>query len=120
FVLLALGAAPGMATLAYAEKRGVDAFAILARGRSRAAALSGLAPLVILLLMSAAMIVTITTGSGLLEFQLSQTWSDRFSSAGEGAAIGAAVGAALGYLAAVWVVMRRRKQLQNEPDDDED
>lgn len=120
FVLLALGAAPGMATLSYAEKRGVDAFAILARGRSRAATLSGLAPLVILLLMSGAMIVTITTGSGLLEFQLSQTWSDRFSSAGEGAAIGAGVGAALGYLAALWVVMRRRKQLQNDPDDDED
>lgn len=119
FVLLALGAMPGMATLAYAEKRGVDAFAILARGGSRASTMSGIATLTILVLISGAMIITTFTGSGLLEFELSQTWSDRLSSAGNGAAIGTGIGAGLGYLAAVWVVMRRRKQ-QNEPADDED
>lgn len=119
FVLLALGVMPAMVTLTYAEKRGVDAFAILARGGSRASTLSGVATLTILLLISGAMMVTTFTGSGLLEFELSQTWSDRLSSAGSGAAIGTGIGAAMGYLAALWVVMRRRKQ-QNEPDHDEE
>ena len=118
FVLLAVGTVPGMVTLTYAEKRGVDAFAILARGGSRASSLSGLAPLVILLLMSGAMIVTTFTGAGLLEFELSQTWSDRLNSAGNGAAVGTGFGATLGYLAAAWVVRHRRKQ-QSEPDDDD-
>ena len=99
----------------------VDAFAILARGGSRASTLSGVATLAILLLISAAMMITTFTGSGLLEFELSQTWSDRLISAGSGAAIGTGIGAALGYLAALWVVanVRRRKQ-QNQPDEDED
>lgn len=119
FVLLALGVMPAMVTLTYAEKRGVDAFAILARGGSRASTLSGMATLTILLLISGAMMITTFTGSGLLEFEISQRWSDRLSSAGSGAAIGTGIGAALGYLAALWVVMRRRKQ-QNEPDDDEE
>ena len=119
FILVVLGAVPAGTAYGYAQKRGVDTFAILARS-SRKPALANVSILVILLLMSAAMVFTTTAGSGVLEFELPQTWTDRLGSAAQGAAIGAGVGAMLGYLAAAWVVRRRRKQLQNEPDDDEE
>lgn len=116
-ILLFVGAIPGFVMISYAEKRGVDAFAILARGDSGASNLSGHAALVIALLISAAMLFTTTSGAGLLEFELSQTWSDRLSSTGNGVAVGTGIGAVLGSLAAAWVVMRRKKQ--HEPDDGE-
>lgn len=121
FVLVLLAAAPSIITGKYAEKRGVDAFAILARGNSSSARVWGLGTLGVLLLLSAAMIYTTTTGTGLLEFDISGTWLERFDSVGSGAAIGAAVGAFGGYLLSVWLVRRRRKQQERElslPDDD--
>lgn len=121
FVLVLLGGIPSIITVTYSEKRGVDAFDILARGSRRSSRTWGLGTTVILLLLSAAMIYTTATGAGLLEFDISNTWLERFDSMGNGAAIGAGIGAVGGYLWSVWLVRRRRKQQQSglcEPDED--
>lgn len=120
-VLIVVAAVPGWLTITYSEKRNVDAFAIIARSNSRAAAASGFATLVLLLLMAAAMFYTTVTGSGLLEFEIPQSWADRFVSVGNGVAVGAAVGAVGGYLGTAWLIRRRRKQQEDElsaPDED--
>lgn len=113
-VLIFLTAIPSLVMFSHAEKRGVDAFAVLARSRSRAAGATNAASLAILLLIAAAMFYTTFTGAGLLEFQVDHTWASRFSSAANGVAIGAGLGAVLGYLGAVWAVRSRRKQQQDE------
>lgn len=113
-VLLVLAAIPSLITISYAEKRGVDPFAIIARGKSRAHSVSAAVLLVVVLLVAAAMFYTTWTGTGLLEFQVGHTWADRFSSASNGVAIGAGIGAVLGFLGAVWTVRKRRKQQQEE------
>lgn len=121
FILVLLAGVPTIITTGYAEKRGVDAFEIIARSSAGPSRVWGLATLAFLLLLSAAMIYTTTTGAGLLEFNLSDTWIDRFGSMGNGAASGAAIGAVGGYLWTVWLIRRRRKQQQREltlPDDD--
>lgn len=111
FILLLLGTIPAMTAYRYAQKRGVDTFAILARS-SRNPALASVSILVILLTMSSAMIFTTTAGSGLLEFELPLTWTDRLNSAAQGAAIGAGVGALLGYGGAAWAVRSERRKTQ--------
>lgn len=113
-VLIVLAAIPSLVMFKYAEKRGVDAFAVLARSRSRAAGAGNAASLAILLVIAAAMFYTTWTGTGLLEFQVGQTWASRFGSAANGVAIGAGLGAVLGFLGAVWAVRNRHKQQQDE------
>ncbi|WP_120003894.1 hypothetical protein [Nesterenkonia muleiensis] len=114
FVLIVLAAVPSLIAISYAERRGVDAFDILARGRAGASAASGVVVTIILLLISAAMIYTSTSGRGLLEFEFTEAWAERFGSFGNGAAVGGAFGAVGGYLWTVWLIRRRRKQQQKE------
>lgn len=109
-VLMVVAAVPSLVMITYSERRGVDAFAILARNNSRAAGPSNYGALVVLLLIVASMIYTTTSGAGLLEFELTTEWARRLESVGRGAAQGAAVGAVGGYLWAVLLVRKRRKQ----------
>lgn len=114
FVLIVLAAVPSITAISYAEKRGVDAFEILARGSAGFSAASGVVATIILLLISAAMIYTTTFDRGLLEFELTETWAERFGLFGNGAAVGGAFGAVGGYLWTVWLIRRRRKRQQKE------
>lgn len=114
FILVLLAGIPTIITTRYAEKRSVDAFEILARSNAGSSKTWTLGTLAVMLLLSAAMIYTTVTGSGLLEFEVSESWRQSFDSMGNGAAVGAAIGAFGGYLWTVWLIRRRRKQHQRE------
>lgn len=109
-VLIILAAVPSLIMIFYSERRGVDAFAILARNQSRTVGASNAAGLVLVLLIVAAMLYTTISGAGLLEFEFAPAWAERLESVGRGAAQGA-VG---GYLWAVTLVRRRRREHEAE------